>query len=144
MLVSRRGLPRRMVVVAQLVELLVVVQAVAGSNPVDHPVCHESRHRLLTVARFVFWGAGSVLWGLVVLGGVEQALDADAIAPSRRADTGSEQRPGDDEAPPLPRRGFDLGCAIRDSNPGPADSESQARRGDLIAVDFAAGRRAVA
>lgn len=26
-----------MVVVAQLVELLVVVQAVAGSNPVDHP-----------------------------------------------------------------------------------------------------------
>ena len=27
-----------MVVVAQLVELLVVVQAVAGSNPVDHPI----------------------------------------------------------------------------------------------------------
>ena len=66
-----------MVVVAQLVELLVVVQAVAGSNPVDHPVCHESRHRLLTVARFVFWGAGSVLWSPVVLGGVEQVFGDD-------------------------------------------------------------------
>src|SRR5699024_2925358 len=36
-----------MVVVAQLVELLVVVQAVAGSNPVDHPRC--ARCELSTV-----------------------------------------------------------------------------------------------
>src|SRR5690606_24480103 len=32
-----QGQTLHMVVVAQLVELLVVVQAVAGSNPVDHP-----------------------------------------------------------------------------------------------------------
>jgi hypothetical protein len=44
--------------VAQLVELLVVVQAVAGSNPVVHPLGNRAVARLLTIETDISFSIG--------------------------------------------------------------------------------------
>lgn len=43
-----------MVGVAQLVELLIVVQVVAGSSPVTHPRCYSHANRRTCVPQFVW------------------------------------------------------------------------------------------